>query len=129
MDCFLFIYFILCFYKYGLSDSLEVCSNPLISIPIQTVCSTYNEVPGEAINLAAQNARKPFGGPLSSLQRSPEPQADGGGGWLPLPQEPHPAVGRSGLDLRDFGHRLSCSQLEKCTLSVPPLGSGWRRPY
>jgi len=48
---------------------------------------------------------------------------------VPASDPPHSAVGRSGLDLRDFGHRLSCSQLEKCTLSVPPLGSGWRRPY
>jgi len=43
------------------------------------------------------------GAPPGSLQHSPDPLA-GGWGWLPLrPQEPHHALGPSGLQPWPFG--------------------------
>jgi len=49
--------------------------------------------------------------PLGSLQRSPDPLA-GGRGWLPLRlQEPHHALGPSGLQPWPFGPRCLPSQI------------------
>jgi len=109
------LFFILRFYKYGLTDSLEVCSNPN--------CIQHIQRGARRGNLVTQNSRKPFSGqgsepdPWRSLQHSPRPAS-----WS------HPALGPSGLELWPFGPHLSCSSLQKCAPSVPPLGSGWRRP-
>jgi len=79
-------------------------------------------------NLAAQNARKPFGGrgcaldPLGSLERYPRLASWWGGGWLPPPKNFTPALDPSGLELRSFGPRLFCSPTPNvCPLSDPHL--------
>jgi len=65
------LFFILRFYKYGLTDSLEVCSNPN--------CIQHIQRGARRGNLVTQNSRKPFSGqgsepdPWRSLQHSPSP--------------------------------------------------------
>jgi len=58
-------------------------------------------------------AGAPLQTPLGSSQRSPDPLA-GGEGWLPLPKDPIPALGHSGLIPITFLHPSSFIFLEIC---------------
>ena len=68
---------------------------------MQTVCNTYWDA-GKG-NLTAQNTRKPFGGrgstpdPADGAYSAPTNPLAGGEGWMPLPRNPTPALGPSGL--------------------------------
>ena len=61
---------------------------------MQTVCNTYRDA-GKG-NLTAQNKENPSAaaGELTALPQTPYLV---GMGWLPLPKNPSPAVGPSGL--------------------------------
>ena len=57
-----------------------------------------------------------------SLQRSPRPLAGGEGARCPLPKNPNPALGPSGLEVRPFGPLSSLAPNPKTQLRpcVPP---------
>jgi len=69
------------------------------------------EIPGKAI-WHLQNGRKclaagaPPWTPLGELTALSQTPSWWGGGWLPLPKNPTPALSLSGLGLRPFGPRL-----------------------